>query len=73
MKKTFIGIFILSLMILAFSSCQKNNSLVTTNETENQLTPQQLQLKKKMQQTAQIIAKFSNDTAVQAEIHNLIA
>lgn len=32
MKKTFIGIFILSVMILAFSSCQKNNSLATPSK-----------------------------------------
>jgi len=57
MKKTFIGIFILSLMILAFSSCQKNNSLATTTKTENQLTPQQVKQVALMQEVALAIGK----------------
>jgi hypothetical protein len=73
MKKIITGIAIFLLMALAFTACQKDNVGPVSKINKPQLTNEQLQLKNKMQQTAQIIAEFSNDPAVQAEIHDLIA
>jgi len=39
-KKIFIGIAVFSIMALAFTACQKDNTIVTPRKMESQLTPQ---------------------------------
>ncbi len=72
MKKTFIGIFILSLMILAFPSCQKENSLTTTSKTENQLTPQQVKQVALMKEVALATGKAMKNSAVKNYLVELV-
>ena len=59
-------------MVLAFTACQKDNSLPDNKISENQLTPQQIALKKGMQQAAIVIAQISKDKDIQNEVQNLI-
>jgi len=72
MKKIARGIVVLSLMILTFSACQKSNTTLAVENTETQLSPEQLVLKNGMQQAAIVIAQLSGDKEVQKEIQGLI-
>ena len=68
MKKIITGIAVFLLMALAFTACQKDNSASNNKISETQLTPQQIALKKGMQQAAIVIAQISSDKNIQNEI-----
>jgi len=72
MKKIITGIAIFLLMALAFTACQKDNTGPENKISETQLTPQQVALKKGMQQAAIVIAQISNNKAIQDEVQRLI-
>jgi len=72
MKKIITGIAIFLLMVLAFTACQKDNTEPDNKINETQLTPQQIALKKGMQQAAIVIAQISNNRDIQNEVQKLI-
>ena len=59
-------------MILAFSSCQKNNSLATTKKTENQLTPQQVKQVALMKEVALATGKAMKSNEVKDYLVELV-
>ena len=62
MKNIFLKLFIFT-AILSFVliACQKENMQPTAQDEVTELTPEQLDLKKKMDQAAQVLVQFSND------------
>ncbi len=72
MKKIITGIAVILLMVLAFTACQKDNTGPENKITDTQLTPQQVQLKKGMQQAAIVIAQIAKNKDIQKEVQNLI-
>ena len=57
---------------MAFTACQKDNTGPENKITDTQLTPQQVQLKKGMQQAAIVIAQIANNKDIQKEVQDLI-
>jgi len=72
MKKIITGIAVLLLMVLAFTACQKDNSVPDNKISENQLTPQQISKRKNLKATAIILAKMVNDKSISHEMFNQI-
>ncbi len=72
MKKIFHYFIIITIISFALSSCQKEEINPAMQNESTQLTPEQLDLKKKMDQAAQILVQFSNDKEAMAEVQKMI-
>lgn len=72
MKKIFHYFIIISIISFAVTGCQKEKVNPTMQDESTQLTPEQLDLKKKMDQAAQILVQFSNDKEAMAEVQKMI-
>ncbi|MCF6243346.1 MAG: hypothetical protein L3J74_18665 [Bacteroidales bacterium] len=66
--KILISFIIVSLVV---AGCQKEE-INPINEEQAQLTPEQLDLKYKMDQAAQVLVQFSNDKEVLAEVQKMV-
>lgn len=72
MKKIITGIAVILLMALAFTACQKNDSLITPRKTENQLSPQQIKQVALMKEVALATGKAIKNRAVKAYLVELV-
>jgi hypothetical protein len=63
--KLFVFIAIVGFM---FMGCQKEDMQPETQDKATELTPEQLDLKKKMDQAAQVLVQFSNDKEAMDEV-----